>query len=218
MPSKIKKILIAENRKVVAEALRYALNREKGLNVVAIASDGREAVRLALKYRPDLILMDVMMPLMNGIEATRQIKTQRPRIKIIGLTGYCYKDSIVNMLDAGASGFLLKDGEYREIIDAINCVVAGGLYLSPAIGEPMMRELILGEEGPASSSKHNLTERELEVLDLIAGGHSTKEIGGILDISVHTVATHRRRTMKKLGVKNKAHLVKSAIKNGLIRR
>jgi DNA-binding NarL/FixJ family response regulator len=184
------------------------------MQVVAEAENGREAVRLARELRPDLVVMDVTMPGLNGVEATRQITSDSSRIKVISLSMHADQRRVAEMLAAGASGYLLKNSAFDELIQAIRAVVEHGSYLSPPVIGPIVREFLKlssGEKSPDSS----LTPREREVLQLLAEGNSSKEAAFLLHLNVKTVDTHRQRIMKKLKLNNLVELTRYAIREGL---
>lgn len=189
------------------------LQRKSSLKVVAEADTGAEAVRLAETLTPDVVVMDLQMPDLNGIDATRQIVARHPKTKVIGLSGYAHVASGTAMLRAGASGYVFKDAAIDELVDAITAVMRGELYVSPSMTGAIMTDY-LGRErndqaGPA------LSPREQEVLCLVAGGRSTKQAARDLSVSVKTIETHRRNLMDKLQIDNVADLTKYAIRHGL---
>jgi len=192
------------------------IKQQFGMKVVAEAKDGWEAVRLARKLRPSIVIMDIAMPGLNGIDATRQILSEAPGVKVIALSMYSDRRFVVGMLDAGASGYLLKDCAFEELLSAIRTVIAGRTYLSPAIVDIMDE----GNPGHLSMTTRSvfsvLTPRQREVLQLMAEGKSTKEIASILRISVKTVETYRQQIMKRLNTHSVARLTRYAIREGLI--
>jgi len=210
------RILIAEDHRIVREGLYSLIEPQFGMKVVAEAKDGREAVRLARKLRPSMVIMDIAMPGLNGIDATRQILSETPGVKVIALSMYSDRRFVARMLDAGASGYLLKDCVFAELLSAIRTVIAGGTYLSPAIADIMDE----GSPGYLSMTTRSvfsvLTSRQREVLQLMAEGKSTKEIASILRISVKTVETYRQQIMKRLNTHSVAKLTRYAIREGLI--
>jgi DNA-binding NarL/FixJ family response regulator len=208
-------VLIADDHKIFREGLRHIVQDELHLEVVAQANDGRDAVALAAQHRPDLIIMDVSMPDLNGIDATRQILLSDPRIKIIGLSMHKSKEFVSKMLQAGATAYLLKDCAVDELGDAIKCVMANKVYISPDIAGVVVEDYIrqLGEKNGSSLLK--LTPKEREVLQLIAEGKSTKEAASILKTSISTIETHRQHVMEKLNIFSVAELTKYAIREGL---
>jgi DNA-binding NarL/FixJ family response regulator len=209
------KVIIADDHKIMRDGLTRLLDDNPGIQVVAEAGDGRETVKLAGTMDPDIVVMDVAMPLLNGVEATRQIKEANPDIKIIALSMYSDKQFVTGMFSAGASGYLLKDCAGEELIEAIKAVHANHNYLSRDITSVVVREFIGRLSDPESSIREELTEREKEVLQLIAEGKSTRAIAEILSLSVKTIETHRQNIMSKLEIYSIPELTKYAIKTGL---
>ena len=183
--------------------------------VVETAADGQEALDKAFARPPDMVIMDVSMPGLNGLEATRQIRKASPAIKVIALSMHADKRFVAEMLNAGASGYLLKDCAFEELVRAIRAVAAGQTYLSPGVTGAVVQDYVnrlAAADGPAPSV---LSPREREVLQLVAEGKATKEIAARLRVSVKTIETHRRQIMDKLGVRSVAELTKHAIRMGL---
>jgi DNA-binding NarL/FixJ family response regulator len=209
------KILIADDHQIVRQGLRHLLEKEADLQVVAEAEDGRVTVRLAREILPELILMDVAMPHLNGIEATRQIISEIPEVKIIALSMYADRRFVVNMLKAGASGYLLKDCAYEELVQAIRKVLAHQTYLSPGITDILVKEYQNGSPNLENSAFSRLSPREREVLQLMSEGKSTTQIADCLHVSIKTVETHRQQMMNKLQMYSVAELTKYAIREGL---
>ncbi len=210
-----KKILIADDHKIMREGLRTLLEKQVDFQVVAEAGDGRTAVKMALKFSPDLIVMDASMPDMNGIEATRQIVSNIPGTKIIALSMHSDRQYIVEMLKAGASGYVLKDCAFDELIYAIRLVLDDVMYLSPKITDAILTEYINDVPFKNITAFSSLTNREREVLQLIAEGNTTKEIAALLGVSIKTVETHRQQLMNKLKIHSIAGLTKYAVREGL---
>lgn len=214
--SRIVRVLLAEDHAMVRGGVRAMLEAAGGVEIVGEASDGREAVRLAEELRPEVIVMDVAMPQLNGIEATRQIRAAAPAIAVIILSMYGDRPYITEALRAGASAYLLKDAAFAELLTAIREVVAGRRYLSPAVSGVVLDDYILRVRNESSPSElEKLSGREREVLQLIAESKTSPEIGKALHISAHTVDSHRRKIMEKLDLHNVVDLVKFAIRNGL---
>jgi DNA-binding NarL/FixJ family response regulator len=207
---------LADDHKVVRQALRTAMEREASLTVAGEADDGRQAVKMALDLKPDVVLMDIHMPGLNGTEATRQIKEQAPKVKVVVLSMYSQKQYVMAALQAGADGFLRKSCSMEELLTAIGQAAKGGSYISPEVAGTVM-ELVrqpqpLAEEGGLAL----LTPREREIVQMVAEGSSTKEIAGQIHLSEATVDTHRRNIMRKLGLKGVAELTRFAIREGLV--
>jgi len=208
------RIILVDDHTVVREGLRVLLGRHSNLEVIDVVGDGRAAKRVVCEKKPDLVIMDYMMPELNGIEATRQMKRELPRLKIICLSMHSDRELVAGMLEAGATGYLLKDCEPQELIRAIRVVMANQTYISPAVAGNFVDYYRSGC-GMASSSISTLTPREREVLQLIAEGHSTKEIADRLNLSVKTIGTHREHLMAKLNISSIAGLTKYAIRHGI---
>jgi two-component system response regulator NreC len=209
------KILLVDDHKIMRDGLRSLLDSQPGMQVIAEAVSGREAMRLALDKRPDVVIMDIDMPDLGGIEATRQMCAALPEVKVIGLSIHSEKHYVVNMLRAGASGFLSKDCPFDELAQAIKAVVSNHTYLSSGISEVMIDDYMRGIPLNESSAFSVLTPREREVLQLIAEGWTTKEMASQLNVSAKTVDTHRRQIMDKLKLRSIADLTKYAVQEGL---
>jgi len=209
------KILIADDHGILREAITSLLNNEFGMEVIGEAQDGRTAVQLAKELHPDVIIMDIAMPGLNGIEATRQIVREMPNIKVIALSVYVDRRSVREMLKAGASGYVPKQCAFKELVTAIQNVVSNRTYLSSRISGIVVEEYVHRLEENDNSAYSILTPREREVLQLIAEGESTKAIAKELFVSNKTIEWHRRQLMIKLGAQSVAELVKYAIREGL---
>ncbi|MEW6658040.1 MAG: response regulator transcription factor [Thermodesulfobacteriota bacterium] len=207
------KIILADDHKIVRQGLRTLLEQEHDLEVVAEADDGRMAVRLARELSPEVVIMDVSMPDLNGIEATRQVLAESPGVKVIGLSMHSDRRFVMNMLKAGASGYLLKDSAFEELASAIRTVLANKIYLSTEIANIVVKDYLQG--GGDESVFSVLTPREREVLQLMAEGKSSRQIADHLNISIKTVETHRMQIMHKLEIYSVAELTKYAIREGL---
>lgn len=209
------KILLADDHKITRDGLKSLLENQNHMNVIGEAENGRQAVRLALDLAPDVVVMDINMPELNGIEATRQIISELPDTKIIALSMYSDKRYVVGMLKAGVSGYLLKNCAFDELASAISAVVANQNYMSQKIADTVMKDyaniLETNDNSPASS----LTAREREVLQLIAEGLKTKDIAARIHVSVKTVETHRQQIMRKLNARSVAELTKIALREGI---
>lgn len=209
------KILIADDHKIVREAIGALLNNELGMEVTGEAEDGRVAVQLARDLLPNVVIMDIEMPNLNGIEATRQIIKELSGVKVIALTERSDRRSVLEMLKAGASGYVPKQCPFQELVCAIRNVVSNQTYLSPQVSGTVVEGYINGVSRHDDSAYSVLTPREREVLQLIAEGKSTKVIAKELYVSAKTIEWHRSQLMKKLGVQSVAELVKYAISEGL---
>ncbi len=210
------RILLADDHKILREGLRSLLEKQADMTVVAEADDGRSAIEAIQSQPTDVVIMDIAMPGLNGIEATRQIRSRHPRVKVIALSMHSDRRFLIGMLQAGANGFLLKDSAAEELITAIRAVVGGHAYVSPAIANVLVEDVLrrTPAAGPAAPPQP-LTPREREVLQLIAEGKSTKEIAGILHVSGKTIESYRLKIMAKLDLHSVAELTKYAIREGL---
>jgi two-component system, NarL family, response regulator NreC len=209
------KILLADDHKIMREGLKALIEKQKDMIVVGEANDGRTTMKLAQELMPDIVITDISMPDMNGIEAARQIVGRNPCIKVIALSVHSDKRFVTEMLNAGASGYLLKDCAFNELVNAIRAVISNRSYLSPEITDVMIRDYkdMLSKDNLTVFSL--LTQREREVLQLIAEGKTTKEIAHLLGVSVKTIETYRQQMMEKLDIHSIAELTKYAIKEGL---
>jgi DNA-binding NarL/FixJ family response regulator len=209
------KILLADDHQIMRDGLRSLIEQQHGMEVVAEAENGRAAVKLTRKFRPDVIVMDINMPDLNGIDATRQIVAEFPGTKVIAFSMHTDHQFVVGALKAGVSGYLQKDSAFEELERAIRTVISNQTYLSPKIAGDVVGgyvEKLVADESAAPAS---LTDREREVAQLYAEGHTTKQIADCLNLSVKTVETHRRHIMEKLNVTSIAELTKFAIREGL---
>jgi DNA-binding NarL/FixJ family response regulator len=208
------RIILADDHKITRQGLRSLLEKESDMEVIAEAEEGRAAVKLAAKLSPDIVIMDVSMPDLNGMEAARQITAERPQVKIVALSMHSDSLFVTEMLKSGASGYLLKDCAFEELTQAIRAVAAGKTYLSPAISGVVVNDYVHRLSTGDFSGDGVLSHREREVLQLLAEGKSTKQIAFHLHISVKTVETHRRQIMEKLNIHSVAELTKYAIRKG----
>lgn len=186
-----------------------------GFQVIAEADNGRSAVRLAKELQPDIVITDIAMPDLNGLEATRQICAEAPRAKVLALSMHTESRFVLGILEAGASGYLLKDAAFEELSVAIKAILKDQIYLSPAIAGVVVRQSLGHVGSKPRSERAKLSKREREVLQLIAEGKSTKEIAAKLYVSVKTVETHRKQIMDKLDIYSIAELTKYAIREGV---
>ena len=209
------KVVIADDHQIVREGLRAMLEKEHDIKVVGEAVDGRMTERLAREIVPDVIIMDVAMPDLNGIEATRQIVAELPGVKIIALSMHDDRRFVLNMFKAGAAGYMLKDCAFKDLAKAIRVVMSHKTYLSHEIADIVVKDY-LASNSPAESSVYQLlSPREREVLQLIAEGKTSNQVADNLHISVKTVESHRQQIMIKLKIKTVAELTKYAIREGL---
>ncbi|MCK5832387.1 response regulator transcription factor [bacterium] len=209
------RILIVDDHQIIRQGIIELLSRYPDFEVVGETGEGKKAVELAGELTPDIVIMDIAMPGMNGIEATRKIISANPEAKIIALSMYSDKSFITEILRDGAKGYLMKDCAFEELDKAIRVVLEGRTYLSSTISEIVINEYLNPESKDLNREYHLLTDREREVLHYIGEGVSTKQIAYELDVSVKTIETHRRNIMKKLDAKSIAELVKFAIRQGL---
>jgi two-component system, NarL family, response regulator NreC len=209
------KVLIADDHQIMREGLRTMLQKEPDIQVVGEAEDGRMVQRLALNLTPDVIIMDVAMPDLNGIEATRQIVAALPGVKIIALSMHDDRRFVLNMLKAGAAGYMLKDCAFKDLAKAIRMVMSHRTYLSHEVADIVVKDYLSSTNSKESSAFQLLSPREREVLQLIAEGKTSALIGESLHISIKTVETHRQQIMVKLKIRSVAELTKYAIREGL---
>jgi two-component system response regulator NreC len=215
--SKIR-VLIADDHALVREGIRRILEDEEDVEVVGEASDGREAVDRALEIEPDVVIMDLSMPGVNGLEATRQIRARSESVNILGLTVHEMPEYFFSMLEAGAAGYLLKkDATSAELMNALRAIRQNGAYLHPTVARWLMRDRLgKGLDGLQGLAGKPLSPREVEVLKLVAEGYTNQEIGVMLHLSPATIQTHRTNLMQKLNLHSRADLVKYALAKGLI--
>jgi len=211
------RVLIADDHTLFREGLRALFGTEGDIDVVGEASDGEEAVAKALQLRPHVVVMDLMMPKLNGIEATRRIRAERPEVKVLVLSMYDDEEHVQRLLAGGASGYMLKKATSDELVRALREVVTGGMPLDPSVAAKVVKDYVRrvqGDEEPAVSAE--LTPRELEVLKLVAGGLTNQAIADQLGLSRKTVDVHRSNLMRKLGLHDVTEVVKYALRRGLI--
>lgn len=211
------RILLADDHTILRAGLRMMLNAQPDMEVIGEAQDGRQAINTTMNLQPDIVLMDITMPDMNGIEATKQIKRVAPEVKVLVLTMHENDEYVFQALRAGASGYILKEAADTELITALHVLRSGQFYLSPSaqsviVGDYLQR-VHTGEE---KDSYNNLTEREKEILKLVAEGYTNNQIAERLVISPKTVDTHRTHVMDKLNLHSRAELVKYAMRRGLL--
>jgi DNA-binding NarL/FixJ family response regulator len=209
------KILLADDHQIMRDGLRSLIAKQSDMEVVAEAENGRTAIKLTRKLRPDVIVMDINMPDLNGIDASRQIVTEFPDTKIIVFSMYTDHQFVAGALKAGVSGYLQKDSAFEELERAIRSVISDQTYLSPKIAGDVVEGYVKKLMADESAEPDSLTDREREVVQLYAEGHTTKQIADRLNLSVKTIETHRRHIMEKLNVSSIAELTKFAIREGL---
>ncbi len=207
-------VFLVDDHTIVRDGLRYLLEAQKNIRVVGEAPDGREAIRKVKRLRPDIVIMDILMAGLNGIEAAGQICRECPATRVIMLSMQSSSESIVRALKAGASGYLLKESAGRELVNAIHEVHAGRRYLSPKVSEQVIGACLNRAE-EMRDPLATLSRREREVLQLVVEGRTSAEIADTLFLSVKTVETYRRRLMQKLGIRDIPALIKFAIQHGL---
>jgi DNA-binding NarL/FixJ family response regulator len=212
------RVLIADDHAIVREGIRALLKLSDDIDVVGEAADGQEAIEAARRLRPDVILMDIAMPGLGGLEATLEIRKEDPDAKILVLSQYEDREYVRRFLKAGVSGYVLKKAAGSALTAGIRAAARGGLVLDPEVAREAMRDQAAGESagGPADPYD-SLTDREKQVLKLVAEGHSNKEVAELLDISVKTAMSHRERVMQKLDLHSRTDLIRFALKRGVIR-
>jgi DNA-binding NarL/FixJ family response regulator len=209
------RVVLADDHTLFRAGLRALLDKLPEVQVVAEASDGREAVHMVETHQPELVLMDIAMPGLNGLEATRRLVQAFPAIRVLILSMHKSEEYVWQALRAGAAGYLLKDADLAELALAITAVTRGETYLSPPISKHLIREYVQ-RVGGEETSLERLTPRQREILQLIAEGHTTKAIAQCLGLGVKTVETHRTQMMKRLGIHDIAGLVRYAIRMGMV--
>ncbi len=210
-------VLLVEDHALVREGLRSVIGKISGVELVGEASNGRNALEAVRELEPDLVLMDISMPEMNGLEATRRLRDDHPRVRVLILSAHANEEYVYQALRAGACGYLLKDDDRSEFTRALRAVERGETYLSPSLGESAVTELLeRAGAGSVATPLDLLTPRQREVLQLVAEGNTTREIAGKLAVSPKTVETHRRDIRERLEIEDLAGLVKFAIRTGLV--
>jgi len=209
------KVIICDDQDIVRDGLELLLKLESDIQIVGIATDGAEAVEMAEREKPDLVLMDLKMPVMNGVDATREIKTKCPGVKVLVLTTYGTDDWVFDAIRAGASGYLLKDAPREGVLNAIRGTLEGKTYVDPSIAGKILGEISSPKRKPATSIIGKLTEREAEVLNLLAKGLSNEDIAKQLFLSEGTVRNHISSIVAKLGVSDRTQAAIIAIQHGI---
>jgi DNA-binding NarL/FixJ family response regulator len=208
------KVIICDDQEIVRDGLELLLKLENDIEIVGIAGDGAEAVEMAAQKQPDLVMMDLKMPVMNGVDATRQIKAKFPTVKVLVLTTFGSDDWVLDALRAGASGYLLKDAPREQVLNAIRGTVEGKTFIDPAVAGKLLGEITGGKKKPAAALTDKLTQRETEVLQLLARGLSNEDIAKKLFLSEGTVRNHISAIVDKLGVSDRTQAAIIAIQHG----
>ncbi len=209
------RILLVDDHKILRDGICSLVKGYDDMEVIGEAADGRSAIRLVKELAPDVVIMDISMPDLNGIDATRRIIADYPNVKIIALSMHYDKQFVSEIFKAGASGYLIKDSAFDELEHAIRIVMEGKTYINPQIARLVVESLVSQPEPASHQAFSLLTDREREVLQQIAEGKSTKQIASDLSVSAKTVESHRRQVMGKLNIRNVAELTKYAIREGL---
>ena len=207
------KVLLVDDHTLMREGIRALLSTQKDIEIAGEASDGSEAIKKVQELSPDVVLMDVVMPGMDGLEATRRIKKKNPKVKVLVLTQHDNKEYILSAIKAGSSGYVPKKALSEELVSAIRAVSQEGSFLYPSAASALIEEYL---RQPREDPYDRLTDREREVLRLIADGHTSREIAEMLVISIKTVLSHRNKIMAKLGIHNRTELIRYAINRGLV--
>jgi two-component system response regulator NreC len=215
MAQKIR-VLLADDHTLLRSGIRALLSDQPDIIVVGEAEDGRQAVKMAKQFRPDVVLMDIAMPMLNGLEATRQIKNSHPEINILVLTMYDHEEYFRQVLEAGASGYIIKRAAASDLVAAIRSVNKGEAVLSPSITRMVLEDYLRHENGNLEDDPNVLTPREREVLQLIAEGKTSREIAEIFNLSIKTIQSHRTSLMQKLDLHDRGDLIKYAIQKKII--
>lgn len=209
------RILVADDHQLFRKGIVKLFSASPQIEIVDQAENGQEAIEKAKKLKPDIVIMDLSMPVINGVDATRILHKELPEIRVLALSMHCDKHYIKEALEAGVSGYLFKNCTYDQLIEAINTVYQGEKYLSAKITEVLIRDYLSKEEEVHDNSEE-LSERESNILKLVAEGKSTREISDVLFISVKTIGTHKQHILEKLNIKSTAGLIKYAIKKGIV--
>ena len=209
------KVLLVDDHAIIREGLRSLLEKQPEMKVIADTDDGRKALEFVRDLLPNIVIMDISMPGLNGIEATRQITAEFPAVKVIALSIHSKRRFVADMLSAGATGYILKECLFDELVQAIKAVAAGGRYLSPRITDVVVNDYVKRLSATTESPFEALKAREREVLQLVAEGKSTKQIALELHVSTKTIEANRRQIMEKLNIHSVAELTKYAVREGL---
>ena len=209
------RILIADDHSILRQGLKALLGRQRQMSVVGEADNGTAVIRMARETKPDVVIMDVAMPVLNGIEATRQLIAAMPLIRVVALSMHSDRRFVIEMLRAGARGFVLKQSAFEELVRAVEAVLRGETFLSAGVVDVVVRDYVHKLAGTDSPAYLQLTQRERQILQLMAEGRNTKEISEAVHISPKTVETHRNSIKAKLGIETLAGLTKFAIREGI---
>jgi DNA-binding NarL/FixJ family response regulator len=211
------RILLADDHGVVRKGLRFLLTQDPEIEIAGEAGDGREAVRLAAELLPNIVIMDIAMPQLNGLDAAQQITKANPRAAVIMLSMYSDEEFLIRALSAGAKGYLLKDSAEADVLRAVHAVAQGRTYFTPSIAHTLLEDYMRRLQQEGVQDRYDLlTDREREVLQLLAEGRSNKDVATLLNLSIHTVDTHRTNFMQKLGLHNTAEIVIYAMRKKII--
>ncbi|HZM60991.1 MAG TPA: response regulator transcription factor [Vicinamibacterales bacterium] len=211
------RVLLGDDHAVLRQGLRKILEDRREWRVIAEAGNGRDAVREALELKPDVAVLDIGMPMLNGIEATRQIARRAPSVRVVILSMHSDQAYVTQSVHAGARAYVLKESAGDELIEAIGTVASGGTFFSPAVAQVVFDDYVRGLADRGIHDRYDLlSEREREVLQLVAEGRSSREIGDLLSISPATVETHRTHVLQKLGLRNTAEVVRYAARRGIV--
>ena len=205
------KIFIAEDHQTVREGIKLLVNAQSDMEVIGEAGDGETAIKEVSKLKPDIVLMDISMPTMNGLKATKRLRSMSPDVKILTLTRHTDDGYLQQLIGAGANGYVLKQSAPNELINAIRTIGEGNAYIDPSLTRKVMGGYVNKTESLRGDGKGELTDREAEVLRLISFGYSNKEIGSRLDLSVKTIEAHKSNAMRKLGISSRIDIVRYAI-------
>ncbi len=211
----MRKILLVDDHEIMREGICALLRRHSDMEVVGQAADGRTALELMRQLHPDIVIMDIGMPNLNGIDATRQMIAENPHVKVMALSAHSDGAVVAKMIKAGATGYMLKESAFSELIDGLQAMLEGRTYLCSKISKVVFSDYINLLTNPKADASDGLTIREREVLQLVAEGHTTKEIAQMLELSPKTIDSHREHIMEKLSIRNVAGLTKYAIREGL---
>lgn len=211
------RVLLADDHGVVRKGLRFLLTQDPEIEIAGEAEDGREAVRLAAELLPSIVIMDIAMPQLNGLDAAQQITKANPRTAVIMLSMYSDEEFLIRALTAGAKGYLLKDSAEADVLRAVHAVAQGRTYFTPSIAHTLLEDYMRRLQQEGVQDRYDLlTDREREVLQLLAEGRSNKDVAALLNLSIHTIDTHRTNFMQKLGLHNTAEIVIFAMRKKII--